>query len=645
MSFQIKKFSSIITSMINWVSSNTSKVTDFNPGSVVRTVLEAVAMELEELYYQLLQATQEAIEEAIYRTFNFPRNPSQKAGGTIRFYRLTGTEVVVTVPLDTMVGTDTEPPLTYLTTSEEIIPYLTGTAMGGELVLKSAGYVNCVAGDIGKQVKDDGANVGLLMAYDNTLRKWWINTYSVIVTSSVMTIAAGTGAGSSQSLTLSSTTTLIDYAKDFITEGIITGSIVKKWNGTLPYGDATVLIVALHTLTFASVLTNGATFAGGGDSYKVIVPYVDISVQAGVAGIGSNVSANSITVLKTNVPNVMSCTNLLAFTNGLDEESDMSRKTRFSTYIQSLARATRSALEYAAKTVDTITDAKAIDDVRPTVLTYNFSTTTYTDITDAMRNPSDAAVVLFPADQGIGDLLLIGGTELFEYLNMHLTATYVVAGTNPVIEYFSDTPAPNEWKTLSCTDGTAFLTGSGTISWTIPTDWIATTINSMLRLWIRIRLVNAGTYTPTVPQGEYCSLPPGFGYVFLYCHDGSGDLGTALKTSVEDVVEVYKGCGIIVVVKVPTKITPTITLQIVVAANYDASEMADLVKQAIVDHLNAKKLGEDLYLAELFQLVMGYNDKAIINVDITAPTVDEIVPSSAVLRANTSLITVTYIQW
>ena len=619
--------------MVNWVSSNTSKVTDFNPGSVVRTILEAVAMELEELYYQLLQATQEAIEEAIYRTFNFPRNPSQKAGGTIRFYRLTGTEVVVTVPIDTLVGTDTEPPLTYSTTSQEIIPYLVGSAIGG------------------------------------------------------------------------STTALADITIDFVSEGIIAGSIVKKTNGIAGQGE--VATVAAHVLTFTGAMTNAATFytgaaawllnnayaggskvypttpngyiytgtagtsggteptwptvvgstivdsgvtwtCGAAPTYKLIVPYADISVQAGVAGAGSNTSANSITVVRSNVPNVMSCTNLAAFTNGLDEESDSSRKTRFSTYIQSLARATRSALEYAAKTVDTIADAKAIDDVRPTVLTYDDSTGLWGDITDAMRNPSDAPVNLFPSGQDTDDCLYIGGTELFEYLNMHLTSTYTVSGTNPAIEYFSDTPAPNEWKTLSCTDGTAFLTVSGTISWTIPTDWIAATINGMLRLWIRVRLVAPGTYvtpTPGVPQGEYCSLPPGFGYVFLYCHDGSGDLGSALQASVEAVVEVYKGCGIIVVVKAPTKITPTITLQIVVAANYDASEMADLVKQAIVDHLNAKPLGEDMYLAELYQLVMSYNDKAILNVDITAPGADEIVPSSAVLRANPALITVTYIQW
>ena len=50
--FQIKDFASITASMINWLRANTTKVTDFNVGSVVRTMAEASAAEMEELYLQ-----------------------------------------------------------------------------------------------------------------------------------------------------------------------------------------------------------------------------------------------------------------------------------------------------------------------------------------------------------------------------------------------------------------------------------------------------------------------------------------------------------------------------------------------------------------------------------------------------------------
>jgi len=65
------------------------------------------------------------------------------------------------------------------------------------LVLKSAGYTNCVPTDIGKTVNDDASPIGELLSYDNTVRKWWIRTGSgtPITGDSAMTIPTGTGAG------------------------------------------------------------------------------------------------------------------------------------------------------------------------------------------------------------------------------------------------------------------------------------------------------------------------------------------------------------------------------------------------------------------------------------------------------------------
>jgi len=66
------------------------------------------------------------------------------------------------------------------------------------LKLKSSGYTDAIAGDIGKQVLDDSTPIGPLLAYNNTTRKWWIRTGSgtAIAGDSVMSIAdSGTGAG------------------------------------------------------------------------------------------------------------------------------------------------------------------------------------------------------------------------------------------------------------------------------------------------------------------------------------------------------------------------------------------------------------------------------------------------------------------
>lgn len=65
------------------------------------------------------------------------------------------------------------------------------------VTLQSGGYVNAVAGDIGKMVTDDGGNTGNLLDYDNTKRKWWVRWTSTIETGSAMLITSGTGAGTS----------------------------------------------------------------------------------------------------------------------------------------------------------------------------------------------------------------------------------------------------------------------------------------------------------------------------------------------------------------------------------------------------------------------------------------------------------------
>ena len=53
MSFQIKSFNDIVLSQINHARSVTEKITDFAPGSVARTLMEAPAVEVEELYLQM----------------------------------------------------------------------------------------------------------------------------------------------------------------------------------------------------------------------------------------------------------------------------------------------------------------------------------------------------------------------------------------------------------------------------------------------------------------------------------------------------------------------------------------------------------------------------------------------------------------
>lgn len=85
-------------------------------------------------------------------------------------------------------------------------PYEASAFAYNGIILLAAGYTDCVPGDIGKQVKDDGGEIGLLKAYDNALRRWFIDTALTIVSGSAMTITAGTGAGEAERQTYCATT-------------------------------------------------------------------------------------------------------------------------------------------------------------------------------------------------------------------------------------------------------------------------------------------------------------------------------------------------------------------------------------------------------------------------------------------------------
>lgn len=84
MAFQIKDFASVTASCINWMRAVTTKVTDFNVGSVVRTILEAAAAEIEEYYLRMYIGLKEAIPVSVYNSFNFSALSAAPASGLIR---------------------------------------------------------------------------------------------------------------------------------------------------------------------------------------------------------------------------------------------------------------------------------------------------------------------------------------------------------------------------------------------------------------------------------------------------------------------------------------------------------------------------------------------------------------------------------
>jgi len=82
--FQLKNFASIVNSMVNRMKATQSKVTDYNVGAVARTLVEAPAAEIDELYQQMFNGLQEAIPVAVFNSFNFPALQAQSASGLVQ---------------------------------------------------------------------------------------------------------------------------------------------------------------------------------------------------------------------------------------------------------------------------------------------------------------------------------------------------------------------------------------------------------------------------------------------------------------------------------------------------------------------------------------------------------------------------------
>jgi uncharacterized phage protein gp47/JayE len=208
MAFQVKDFVSITASMINWMKASTKKISDYNIGSVVRTMVEAVASEIDELYQQFFIGVKEAIPVAVYNSFSFDKLPAINAAGLIRVE---------------------------LTPSDDLSVIQAGTTF---------------------------AAAGLASTY----------------------------------------TSLQDT--------------------TVPAGAS----------------------------------FIDITVRADVTGTAGNVAAGQNFTLTPSPPAFVSASNLNAFSSGQDIETDEERKLRFAAYIDSISRATNSALRYGLRTA-TLTDA------------------------------------------------------------------------------------------------------------------------------------------------------------------------------------------------------------------------------------------------------------------------------------------------
>ena len=87
MAFQIKTALQFFTAFKNYIISNNNTLTDWNQGSRVRTIAEAVALLAADINLEWFRSLDQQAQEAIYQTFGFGRKAGTKAQGYITFGR------------------------------------------------------------------------------------------------------------------------------------------------------------------------------------------------------------------------------------------------------------------------------------------------------------------------------------------------------------------------------------------------------------------------------------------------------------------------------------------------------------------------------------------------------------------------------
>lgn len=103
MAFQLQDFNSILIGMIADMQALNPAITDYTEGSVIRSLLETYAKQLQKLQLFAFDGIQEGIQTGTYQNFNFQRLPATFASGLIRFFATTPQPFNQVIPAGTLV--------------------------------------------------------------------------------------------------------------------------------------------------------------------------------------------------------------------------------------------------------------------------------------------------------------------------------------------------------------------------------------------------------------------------------------------------------------------------------------------------------------------------------------------------------------
>lgn len=152
--------------------------------------------------------------------------------------------------------------------------------------------------------------------------------------------------------------------QDAINQGIYSSFGFTPKPAIAAYGPLTI---TFNNATMSDmVLPRGSSFLSSNPAYTTKYQTIqDYTIPAGsttatvnayctITGTIGNVPVDTIDVMSTPLANVKSVTNSQAFQTGQDPETPDSMKARFQSYIKSLTKGTKAAIEYGTRNVQNI---------------------------------------------------------------------------------------------------------------------------------------------------------------------------------------------------------------------------------------------------------------------------------------------------
>lgn len=149
--FDRKSMEDIVSDMITWARGVTTKLTDFRVGSKTRTIMEAVAIVIEERTDALYRSIRELIETNIYAIFGFDKIPATYATGTVTFSRNNIADQNYIIPAGTAIlsqATQYSAPIRFYTAQDAIIAMGTKTVNVSVVCEVSGSQGNVAAGSL-----------------------------------------------------------------------------------------------------------------------------------------------------------------------------------------------------------------------------------------------------------------------------------------------------------------------------------------------------------------------------------------------------------------------------------------------------------------------------------------------------------------